>query len=61
MESHARGIHFREWNAGSGLDSVMQSEGFQIDIEVDWRTGFIHGGNRWNCGKLGWIKWVNQN
>lgn len=50
MESHARGIHFREWNAGPGLDSVMQSEGFQIDIEVDWRTGFIHGGNRWNCG-----------
>lgn len=50
MESHARGIHFREWNAGPGLDSVMRSEGFQIDIEVDWRTGFIHGGNRWNCG-----------
>ena len=50
MECHARGIHFREWNAGPGLDSVMRSEGFQIDIEVDWRTGFVHGGNRWNCG-----------
>lgn len=50
MQSHAEGIHFREWNAGPQLDSVMRSKGFQVDIEVDWRTGFIHGGNRWNCG-----------
>ena len=50
MQSHAEGIHFREWNAGPNLDSVMRNEGFQIDIEVDWRTGLIHGGNKWNCG-----------
>ena len=50
MQSHATGIHFREWNAGPALDSVMRSEGFQMDIEVDWKTGFIHGGNKWNCG-----------
>lgn len=50
MQRHAEGIHFREWNAGPALDSVMRSEGFQIDIEVDWRTGLIHGGNAWNCG-----------
>lgn len=50
MQAHAEGIHFREWNAGPALDAVMRSAGFQIDIETDWRTGFIHGGNQWNCG-----------
>jgi glycogen debranching enzyme len=50
LQSHAEGIHFREWNAGPQLDSVMRWEGFQVDIFTDWRTGLIHGGNRWNCG-----------
>lgn len=50
MESHARGIHFREWNAGPALDPVMVSEGFNIDIRLDPLTGFIHGGNAHNCG-----------
>lgn len=50
LQKHATGIHFREWNAGPALDSVMRDEGFQIDICTDWKTGFIHGGNRWNCG-----------
>lgn len=50
LDSHANGIHFREWNAGPALDSVMQPEGFQIDIFTDWRNGFIFGGNRLNCG-----------
>ncbi len=50
LQAHANGIHFREWNAGQALDSVMRPEGFQIDIYTDWRNGFIFGGNRWNCG-----------
>jgi glycogen debranching enzyme len=28
----------------------MKDEGFNIDIEVDWSTGIIFGGNEWNCG-----------
>ncbi|CAG8477962.1 4253_t:CDS:10 [Cetraspora pellucida] len=50
MERHACGIHFREWNAGPNLDHAMTEKGFQIDINVDWETGFLHGGNQWNCG-----------
>lgn len=50
MESHARGIHFREWNAGPALDPVMSSNGFNVDITLDPQTGFIYGGNEHNCG-----------
>jgi glycogen debranching enzyme len=28
LAKHARGIHFREWNADPGLDEVLPSEGF---------------------------------
>ncbi|KAG1246065.1 hypothetical protein G6F68_014797 [Rhizopus microsporus] len=50
MERHARGIHFREHNAGPAIDSQMTDEGFNIDIEVDWESGVLVGGNIWNCG-----------
>ena len=50
MEKHANGIHFTEWNAGPQIDSVMTSHGFNIDIVTDWTTGFILGGNSYNCG-----------
>ncbi|KAJ2713801.1 bifunctional 4-alpha-glucanotransferase/amylo-alpha-1,6-glucosidase, partial [Coemansia spiralis] len=51
MERHARGISFREWNAGRHLDEHMRDEGFDIDIAVDFATtGFVCGGNKWNCG-----------
>ena len=50
LERHARGLSFREYNAGPDLDSQMKEEGFQIDIKVDWETGLIFGGNQWNCG-----------
>lgn len=50
MQRHANGIKFREYNAGSVLDSQMRDEGFNIDISVDWKTGVIEGGNQWNCG-----------
>ncbi|KAI9259379.1 glycogen debranching enzyme [Sporodiniella umbellata] len=50
MERHARGLHFREYNAGPSIDSQMTDEGFNIDIEVDWESGVLVGGNIWNCG-----------
>ncbi|KAJ2808305.1 bifunctional 4-alpha-glucanotransferase/amylo-alpha-1,6-glucosidase [Coemansia guatemalensis] len=51
MERHARGISFREWNAGPQLDEHMRDEGFNINISVDFAgTGFVSGGNQWNCG-----------
>ena len=50
LQRHATGIHFREHNAGSAIDNDMQDEGFNIDIEVDWKTGIIFGGNPLNCG-----------
>lgn len=50
LQRHAAGMHFRESNAGPAIDSQMKDEGFQIDIDVDWKTGIIYGGNEWNCG-----------
>lgn len=50
LQRHAEGIHFREYNAGPNLDMQMNNEGFNIDIEVDWETGLIVGGNDHNCG-----------
>ncbi|KAI8391335.1 glycogen debranching enzyme [Radiomyces spectabilis] len=50
MERHANGIHFREHNAGDRIDRQMSDAGFNIDIEVDWETGILVGGNIWNCG-----------
>ncbi|GAB7349549.1 hypothetical protein MBLNU459_g0249t2 [Dothideomycetes sp. NU459] len=50
LQRHASGMHFREANAGPGIDSQMRDAGFNIDIETDWNTGIIFGGNEWNCG-----------
>ncbi|CAO3630992.1 unnamed protein product [Mucor hiemalis] len=50
MERHARGIHFREYNAGIKIDEQMSDLGFNIDIDVDWKSGVLIGGNVWNCG-----------
>lgn len=47
---HAKGIHFREHNAGAAIDGQMSDHGFNIDIYVDWSTGLIMGGNEKNCG-----------
>ena len=49
FESHAYGIQFREWRAGSEIDRQMQSEGFNINLKMDEETGFIIGGNYRNC------------
>jgi len=50
LQRHATGISFREANAGPSLDMQMKSEGFNIDVKVDWGTGIIFGGNQFNCG-----------
>lgn len=50
LSRHAKGITFREQNAGPNLDGNMRDEGFNQHIYVDWKTGFVHGGNQWNCG-----------
>ncbi|KAG0299304.1 hypothetical protein BGZ98_010155, partial [Dissophora globulifera] len=50
LEAHAQGIHYREWNAGSRLDEQMSEKGFQIDVDLDYTTGFVTGGSQYNCG-----------
>lgn len=50
FQRHAHGLSFREFNAGHELDMQMKPEGFQIDVKVDWETGFILGGSQLNCG-----------
>ncbi|KAM8930067.1 glycogen debranching enzyme isoform 1-T1 [Pelodytes ibericus] len=50
LQRHARGISFRERNAGPQIDRNMRDEGFNINAGVDPVTGFVFGGNRQNCG-----------
>lgn len=50
LNRHAGGIKYREANAGPNLDRVMKDEGFNVEVNVDWETGLIHGGSQFNCG-----------
>jgi glycogen debranching enzyme len=50
LSAHLHGIKFRERNAGTSIDEHMCSEGFDIEIGVDLETGFVFGGNKYNCG-----------
>lgn len=50
FQAHATGIQFREKNAGVKIDAHMRDEGFNIRVRLDTKTGFLHGGNRLNCG-----------
>lgn len=50
LAKHAAGIKFTEWNAGAALDHAMKPEGFLVTAGIDPTTGFVIGGNAWNCG-----------
>jgi len=50
IESHSKGIEFKEWRAGKSIDEQMKDEGFYVRIYLDPYTGFIYGGNKSNCG-----------
>ncbi|XP_059200245.1 glycogen debranching enzyme [Centropristis striata] len=50
LQRHLEGISFRERNAGPKIDMHMKDEGFNVVSKVDPATGFVSGGNRFNCG-----------
>ena len=52
FQTHTDGIRFREWG-GRAIDSNISEQGFNISLYVDWRTGFVGGGSKFNC--LTWM------
>ncbi|KAK0420623.1 hypothetical protein QR680_014799 [Steinernema hermaphroditum] len=50
IECHFRGIEFREMNTGHAIDEHMKDPGFNVKAYIDKDTGFVFGGNEWNCG-----------
>jgi len=50
MQRHMQGISFRENNAGPKIDRNMTDKGFNVEAGVDDDTGFVFGGNSFNCG-----------
>ncbi|UJR24125.1 hypothetical protein I4U23_027092 [Adineta vaga] len=47
---HIQSVKFCERGAGPLLDSDMTNVGFNNQIGIDLKTGFVYGGNQWNCG-----------
>ncbi|KAJ9590614.1 hypothetical protein L9F63_016384, partial [Diploptera punctata] len=50
LTTHFQGLCFRERNAGQNIDAHMTDKGFNNQIGVHPETGFVFGGNIWNCG-----------
>lgn len=50
LARHAKGIKYREANAGPNLDSQMKDNGFNVEAGIDWETGLVRGGSQDNCG-----------
>ncbi|CAF4453574.1 unnamed protein product, partial [Adineta steineri] len=47
---HLQILTFRERGAGPLLDLNLIDQGFSNEIGIDEKTGFVFGGNPWNCG-----------
>jgi glycogen debranching enzyme len=47
---HFRGIDFKERNWGVQIDAHMREAGFHVTAGVNRDTGFVYGGNKFNCG-----------
>lgn len=50
LNTHFQGLAFRERNAGRAIDEHMRDQGFNNQIGTNPNTGFVFGGNEWNCG-----------
>ncbi|XP_049783705.1 glycogen debranching enzyme isoform X1 [Schistocerca cancellata] len=50
LSVHFQGLCFRERNAGRSIDAHMTDKGFNNQIGVHPETGFVFGGNSYNCG-----------
>lgn len=50
LECHFKGVEFVEERAGKQLDEHMTQPGFTVTYGVKRDTGFVCGGNEWNCG-----------
>lgn len=50
LQEHFDGISFREDNAGPKLDAHMTDLGFNVSAGICKKTGFVVGGNQFNCG-----------
>lgn len=50
LNVHFQGLVFRERNAGRGIDEHMKDQGFNNQIGTNPNTGFVFGGNEFNCG-----------
>uniref|UniRef100_A0A1A9WR90 Glycogen debranching enzyme n=1 Tax=Glossina brevipalpis TaxID=37001 RepID=A0A1A9WR90_9MUSC len=50
VEVHFQGLLYTERNSGPEIDEHMTARGFNNHIGINRQTGFVHGGNQWNCG-----------